>query len=61
MPGRSDLFSANDLLLIDHVTPKRKKKRKVDGMRALELSFHVSPHFVAALIIWYHENIAALE
>lgn len=59
MPGRKELFSANDLLLIDHVTPKRNKK--VDGRRALELSFHVSLNFVAALIIWYHENIAAPE
>lgn len=53
------MISANDLLLIDHVTPKRNKK--VDGRRALELSFHVSLNFVAALIIWYHENIAAPE
>lgn len=55
MPGRNESFSANDLLLIDHVTPKRKT---VDGRycrHALELPFHIDVplYLVAALIIWY--------
>lgn len=50
-------FSASDLLLMDHVTPKRENK-KVDGRRcgrAVESPFYIdiALHSVAALIIRY--------
>lgn len=53
MPGRNESFSANDLLLIDHVTPKRKTVNGRYCRHALELPFHIDIPLYLALIIWY--------